>query len=72
MALAAVRFIDVYKSCSRVRALRGLSLEVMPSGIYRLLGPNGAGKTTALKIVVGLLRPDSGYVSIHGLEGRRA
>ncbi len=68
MALATVKFVDVRKSYGRVRALRGLSLEVMPGEIYGLLGPNGAGKTTALKIAVGLLRPDGGYVSIHGLR----
>ena len=35
---------------------------------YALLGPNGAGKTTTLKMVVGLLRPDSGSISILGID----
>jgi ABC-2 type transport system ATP-binding protein len=35
---------------------------------YALLGPNGAGKTTTLKMVVGLLRPDSGSISVFGID----
>ena len=49
-------------------AVNGVSLRVEPGEIYALLGPNGAGKTTTLKTIVGLLRPDSGYVLIDGLN----
>ena len=45
-------------------AVDDLSLEVRPGEIFGLLGPNGAGKSTTMHVAVGLLRPDSGAVSI--------
>lgn len=50
----------------RTVAVRGLTLGVEVGGIFGLLGPNGAGKTTALKMMVGLLRPDRGRVLLFG------
>ncbi|MBK5267534.1 MAG: ABC transporter ATP-binding protein [Acidimicrobiia bacterium] len=45
-------------------AVNGMDLAVMPGEFYGLLGPNGAGKTTTIKMIVGLLRPDSGSAGI--------
>jgi ABC-2 type transport system ATP-binding protein len=45
-----------------------LDLRVRTGEVYALLGPNGAGKTTTLKMVVGLLRPDAGTISILGVD----
>ena len=50
--------------------LRDLSLAVQPGEIFGFLGPNGAGKTTTLKIVTGLVRADSGRVTILGHDHR--
>lgn len=47
-----------------VLAVDGLSLEVHPGEVLGLLGPNGAGKTTAIRILCGLLAPDSGTVHL--------
>jgi len=47
-------------------AVDDLSLKIPRGELHALLGPNGAGKTTTLRIVAGLLRPDSGRVSIMG------
>jgi ABC-2 type transport system ATP-binding protein len=52
-------------------AVAGLSLEVREGEVFGLLGPNGAGKTTAIRMMSGLLRPDSGRVRIHGLPVER-
>ncbi|MGA1843759.1 MAG: ABC transporter ATP-binding protein [bacterium] len=48
----------------RKRALEGLNLEVEKGETFGYLGPNGAGKTTTLKILLGLIQPDSGHATI--------
>jgi ABC-2 type transport system ATP-binding protein len=49
-------------------AVDGLDLAVRAGEFYTLLGPNGAGKTTTLRMVVGLLRPDAGAISVLGID----
>ena len=49
-------------------AVDGLDLAVHAGEFYTLLGPNGAGKTTTLRLVTGLLRPDSGRISVFGID----
>ncbi len=58
-----------YPTKPPVEALRGLSLEVEEGETLSLLGPNGAGKTTFLRILTGILLPDSGSVKILGNDG---
>jgi ABC-2 type transport system ATP-binding protein len=64
---AALQLKGVTKSFGK-RAVDGLDLTVMPGEFYALLGPNGAGKTTTLRMVAGLLKPDSGSISIFGVD----
>jgi ABC-2 type transport system ATP-binding protein len=52
-------------------AVAGLDLTVRSGEFYALLGPNGAGKTTTLRMVAGLLRPDSGSISVFGRDALR-
>jgi ABC-2 type transport system ATP-binding protein len=49
-------------------AVVSLDLSVPPGEFYTLLGPNGAGKTTTLRMVTGLLKPDTGAISIFGVD----
>ena len=49
-------------------AVDGLDLRIHAGEFYTLLGPNGAGKTTTLRVVAGLLRPDSGSISVFGID----
>jgi ABC-2 type transport system ATP-binding protein len=49
-------------------AVDHLDLSVRAGEFYALLGPNGAGKTTTLRMVVGLLRPDEGSISVFGVD----
>lgn len=49
-------------------AVDGVSFQVQEGEVYGLLGPNGAGKTTTLRMVMGLLEPDEGYVEIGGVR----
>lgn len=50
----------------KVRALNSLSLEVQKGEVFGLLGPNGSGKTTTMKLLLGLLFPTEGEISILG------
>lgn len=54
------------KKYGELVAVNNLSLTVEKSQIFGLLGPNGAGKSTAIKMIVGLIRPDSGIIKING------
>lgn len=49
-----------------IEAVRGVSFAVSAGEVYGLLGPNGAGKTTTLRMVMGLLDPDEGFVEVGG------
>lgn len=49
-------------------ALDNLSLRVMPGEVFGLLGPNGAGKTTTIKVIMGLVAPSSGKISVCGFD----
>jgi len=62
----AIEFQNVYKSFRKNQVLRGMSLRVEPGTTFALLGVNGAGKTTAIRMLLGLLHPDEGFVSVLG------
>ena len=51
-------------------AVDKLDLVIRGGEFYALLGPNGAGKTTTLRMVVGLLKPDAGSISVFGIDAR--
>jgi ABC-type multidrug transport system ATPase subunit len=51
-----------------VRAIKGISFEVMPGEVLGFLGPNGAGKSTTIKILTGQLPPQGGHAKILGYE----
>ncbi len=56
------------KSYRGRKIVRGVSLQVKHGEVVGLLGPNGAGKTTTFYMVVGLIRPDQGRVSLDGTD----
>jgi ABC-2 type transport system ATP-binding protein len=62
----AVDVANVSKSFGAVKALDGVTLRVKQGEIYGLLGPNGAGKTTLIRMLVGLIAPDGGTVTVLG------
>ena len=64
----ALALTGLTKTFGAKRAVDDLSLTVRAGELYALLGPNGAGKTTTLRMVVGLLKPDAGQVSVFGVD----
>ena len=62
----AILVSGLVKNFGTTRALNGLDLEVATGEVHGFLGPNGAGKTTTIRILLGLLRADTGSVSLLG------
>jgi len=57
---------NVVKRYDGVTAVDDLSLKIEPGGVYGLLGPNGAGKTTTIRMIMGIIEPDEGEISVFG------
>lgn len=64
--LVSVR--NLHKHYGALAALRGISFDILKGEVFGLLGPNGAGKTTAIEIIEGLRQPDSGSVTVCGVD----
>ncbi|MBW7989375.1 MAG: ATP-binding cassette domain-containing protein [Planctomycetes bacterium] len=62
----AVLLNSLQKSFGEVRAVNNLSVTVPQASVYGFLGPNGAGKTTTLRMIMNIIRPDSGQIRIFG------
>jgi ABC-type Na+ transport system ATPase subunit NatA len=69
----SVAALEIRGLCKRFErpAVDHLDLLVPRGEFYALLGPNGAGKTTTLRMVVGLIRPDAGAISVGGIDALR-
>lgn len=67
-----LKLTNLTKKYGNIYALDKLNLTIEDGALYGLVGPNGAGKTTAIKIMAGLLTPDSGTVEIDGLDSRQS
>lgn len=66
MAEALLKLKEIRKNFGGLRAVDGVSLEVPTGSIIGLVGPNGSGKTTLFNIILGLYKPDKGYVYLNG------
>ena len=62
----AIHTEGLVKTFGRNRALDGLDLNVRTGEVHGFLGPNGAGKSTTIRVLLGLLRADSGHASLLG------
>ncbi len=60
----------VSKSFGSFQALKDLSMEVREGALFGFLGPNGAGKTTTMRMILDLIRPDSGQITWNGTPVR--
>lgn len=66
--MSAITITNLVKAFGHVRALDGVNLTVDRGEVHGFLGPNGAGKSTTIRVLLGLLRADSGTASIFGLD----
>ena len=62
----ALEVKNISKSYAKVQAVDNLSFEVRPGEIFGLLGPNGAGKTTSIRMILDIIKPDGGEISVLG------
>lgn len=62
--MAMIRVDQVKKSFAGTDAVRGVSFRVEPGELFGVLGPNGAGKTTTIRMILDILRPDSGTIDV--------
>ena len=62
----ALSLENIVKTFPGVRALDGVSFDVLPGETHALLGENGAGKSTLMKVLAGIYQPDEGRILIEG------
>lgn len=71
MQSLAIQTKELTKHFGNVKALDELSIEVPAGSIFGFLGPNGSGKTTAIRLLLGLLKPDSGGAEVLGFDTQK-
>lgn len=59
---------NVVKNYGQVEAVKGISFNVKKGEIFGFLGPNGAGKSTTIRMMIGLLKPTAGEITVNGLN----
>ena len=63
-----IHFEHVSKSFGEKKAVDNLTLTIEDGKVFGFIGPNGAGKTTTIKMLTGILEPDSGVVTLNGVD----
>ncbi len=66
MANRMLEVKNLYKSFGDKQILDDVTIDVAPGDVFGFLGPNGAGKTTTVRVILGLVRPDRGTITING------
>ena len=68
----AIELRDVRKTFGANVAVNGVSLTVPRGAVYGVIGPSGAGKTTCIRMIMSILFPDSGSLSVLGRASARS
>ena len=66
MAKEVIRLDDIWVHYDGIPVLEGINLSVEPNKFLGIIGPNGGGKTTLLKVILGLIKPTRGNISVLG------
>ena len=64
----AVKLETISKSFGTVQAVKNLDLQINAGTVFGFLGPNGSGKSTTMKLIMGLLKADSGKLNVYGID----
>jgi ABC-2 type transport system ATP-binding protein len=67
----AIALRDVTKQFNDFRAVDGVSFDISAGGIFGLLGPNGAGKSTTIRMIMDIIRPDTGSITVLGKSSQQ-
>lgn len=59
---------DLVKQYDNIKAVASVSFKIAEGDIYGFLGPNGAGKTTTIRMIMGIIKPDSGSIMLNGKD----
>ena len=62
----AVRFVNISRRFGSVRAVDGVTLDIVEGEFFAMLGPSGSGKTTCLRLIAGFEQPNEGHIEIFG------
>jgi branched-chain amino acid transport system ATP-binding protein len=68
MTAPVLKVTDLKKSYGAIKAVDGVSFEVMPGEIFGVIGPNGSGKTTMFNSVLGQITPNAGRIELNGRD----
>jgi ABC-2 type transport system ATP-binding protein len=69
--MAYINLRDIVKRYDSKLAVDNINLSIEKGEVFGLLGPNGAGKSTTIKMIMGLLRPNSGEITVDGKDIRK-
>ena len=64
----AVNLAGVSKNFETIQAVKNLDLQIEAGTVFGFLGPNGSGKSTTMKMIMGLLKADSGNLNVFGID----
>ena len=67
----AIVIDGLQKTYGKIRAVKGISMQVERGEIFGFLGPNGAGKTTTIRCMLDVIRPTAGAIRVLGLDAQR-
>ncbi|RDU38794.1 ABC transporter ATP-binding protein [Neobacillus piezotolerans] len=71
MSSVTLEVKDLKKRIGKKKIIKGISFELHKGEVFGFLGPNGAGKTTTIRMLVGLIKPTSGTISVCGYDLRK-